>query len=270
MAAIDDRGLNKRLRERDTCGVSGGYNPLKEHLGVSGHILIVHSDPDLREMLTAYFTNNNVSVVAVSGRSELKHELLNTYPCLILLDQAVCLDDGIDLLQDTRARSNVPVIIIGGRRSDEVDRIVGLELGADDYVIEPFNPTDLFARIRAVLRRQQVEAVGNRAENRVGYRFGGWQLDCGRRRLFDPNGKSIEISNCDYTLLLAFLEAPQRPLSRDWLLRSTSTGDDLRQRSVDVRVMRLRRKLEIDPTAPPVIMTERGVGYVFNLRASRL
>jgi two-component system OmpR family response regulator len=243
---------------------------MNEHTETPSHILIVHDDPDVGKMLTVYFTNNNVPAIAISKRSEIKYELTNTSLILILLDQEVGRDDGVNLLQEIRAQSSVPVIIIGSRRTDEIDRIVALELGADDYAAEPLDLGDLFARIRAVLRRQQVKAVGDGEKRRVGYRFGGWQLDCDRRRLFNPNGTPIEISNCDYTLLLAFLEASQRPLSRGWLLRATSTARDPGDRSVDARVSRLRRKLEADPTAQSVIRAERGIGYVFMLRAAPL
>jgi DNA-binding response OmpR family regulator len=151
-----------------------------------------------------------------------------------------------------------------GHRSDEIDRVVGLELGADDYVVKPFSPRELLARIRAVLRRQEMGRVARaRDPERGGYRFGGWRLERRGRKLFDANETPIPLSKGEYALLLAFLEAPQRPLSREHLLQATRIHEDIFDRSIDVQVLRLRRRLEADPSAPRVILTERGVGYVF-------
>lgn len=243
---------------------------MNEHIGNIGHVLIVDDDPDIREILTGYFTDHNVPVSAVSNRYQFDREFMNTHPSLILLDLELGQDDGIDLLRVIRKKSGVPVIIITGQRAGETDRVVGLELGADDYVIKPFSLRELLARVRAVCRRQKMQAARGNRRKRVGYRFGGWRLDCGRRRLIDPTGTQVQIKKSEYTLLMAFLEAPRRPLSREWLLQATRARDDLLDRSMDVRVLRLRRKLETDPTAPCVIATERGVGYVFTLRVDPL
>jgi DNA-binding response OmpR family regulator len=144
--------------------------------------------------------------------------------------------------------------------------IVGLELGADDYVVKPFSMRELLARVRAVLRRQEIGRVARAHDpERGGYRFEGWQLERRGRRLVDPGGVQVPLTRGEYTLLLAFLEAPQRALSREQLLLATRIHEDIFDRSIDVQVMRLRRKLEIDPTAPRVIRTEHGIGYVFAL-----
>ena len=167
---------------------------------------------------------------------------------------------------EIRSHSDVPVIITTGHRLDEIDRIVGLELGADDYIVKPFSLRELLARLRAVLRRQEMERVARtRDPERGGYRFEGWQLERRGRRLFDPNATPIALSKGEYALLLAFLEAPQRLLSREHLLQATRIHEDIFDRSIDVQVLRLQRKLETDPSAPRVIQTERGVGYVFTL-----
>jgi len=167
---------------------------------------------------------------------------------------------------EIRSHSDVPVIITTGHRLDEIDRIVGLELGVDDYIVKPFSLRELLARLRAVLRRQEMERVARtRDPERGGYRFEGWQLERRGRRLFDPNATPIALSKGEYALLLAFLEAPQRLLSREHLLRATRIHEDIFDRSIDVQVLRLQRKLETDPSAPRVIQTERGVGYVFAL-----
>src|SRR6202790_2902676 len=153
-----------------------------------------------------------------------------------------------------------------GHRLDEIDRIVGLELGADDYIVKPFSLRELLARLRAVLRRQEMERVARtRDPERGGYRFEGWQLERRGRRLFDPNATPIALSKGEYALLLAFLEAPQRLLSREHLLQATRIHEDIFDRSIDVQVLRLQRKLETDPSASRVIQAERGVGYVFAL-----
>jgi two-component system, OmpR family, response regulator len=172
----------------------------------------------------------------------------------------------LDLLREIRSHSDVPVIITTGHRPDEIDRIVGLELGADDYIVKPFSLRELLARVRAVLRRQEMgRAARTHEPERGGYRFGGWQLERRARRLIDPDATPVSLSKGEYGLLLAFLEAPQRPLSREYLLQATRVHEDIFDRSIDVQVLRLRRKLEVDPSAPRVIRTERGVGYVFAL-----
>ncbi len=151
-----------------------------------------------------------------------------------------------------------------GHRRDEIDRVVGLELGADDYVTKPFSLRELLARIRAVLRRQELGRAGSaRDPERGGYRFAGWRLERRARRLLDPGANPVVLTKGEYALLVAFLEAPGRPLTREHLLQATRIHEDIFDRSIDVQVLRLRRKLEQDPSAPSVIQTARGVGYVF-------
>src|SRR6202022_486704 len=187
-------------------------------------------------------------------------------PSLIILDLRLGQDDGLDLLREIRSHSDVPVIITTGHRPDEIDRIVGLELGADDYIVKPFGLRELLARVRAVLRRQEMGRVAQtRDPERGGYRFGGWQLERRRRRLVDPNGAQVSLSKSEYALLLAFLQAPQRSLTREQLLQATRVHEDIFDRSIDVQVLRLRRRLEADPSAPRMILTERNVGYIFAL-----
>jgi DNA-binding response OmpR family regulator len=160
----------------------------------------------------------------------------------------------------------VPVIITTGHRRDEIDRVVGLELGADDYVTKPFGVRELLARIRAVLRRRETGRIAAQREAEQGrYRFGDWQLDRRARRLMNAHGDPVTLTKGEYGLLVAFLDAPQRPLTREHLLQATRIHEDVYDRSIDVQILRLRRKLEIDPSAPRIIQTERGVGYVFTL-----
>jgi two-component system OmpR family response regulator len=232
----------------------------------AGQVIVVDDDPSFRQMLTRFLEEHSVPVKAASSRAELNRELEGVEPGLIVLDIKLGQDDGLDLLRDIRSSSDVPVIVMTGHRSDEIDRIVGLELGADDYLLKPFNPRELLARIRAVLRRQEMgRAARARDPERGGYRFGGWRLERRGRRLLDENDAHVSLSKGEYALLLAFLEAPHRPLSREHLLQATRVHEDIFDRSIDVQVLRLRRKLEPTPRAPRVILTERGVGYVFAL-----
>jgi two-component system OmpR family response regulator len=231
-----------------------------------GHIVVVDDDPSLRQMVTRYLEDHNVPTKSAANRTELNRHLEGTQPCLIILDLRLGQDDGLDLLREIRSRSDVPIIITTGHRPEEIDRIVGLELGADDYIVKPFSLRELLARVRAVLRRQEMgRAARARDPERGGYRFDGWQLERRGRRLVDRTGTPVPLSKGEYGLLLALLEAPQRPLTREHLLQATRLHDDIFDRSIDVQILRLRRKLEIDPGAPRLIQTERGVGYIFAL-----
>jgi two-component system OmpR family response regulator len=231
-----------------------------------GHIVVVDDDPALRQMVTRYLEQHNVPTKSASSRNELNRHFQETHPSMIILDLRLGQDDGLDLLREIRSHSDVPVIITTGHRPDEIDRIVGLELGADDYIVKPFSLRELLARIRAVLRRREMgRAARAHDPERGGYRFGGWRLERRGRRLVDRHEAPVPLSKGEYALLLAFLEAPQRPLTREHLLQATRIHEDVFDRSIDVQVLRLRRKLEIDPSAPRVIRTERCVGYVFAL-----
>jgi two-component system, OmpR family, response regulator len=179
--------------------------------------------------------------------------------------------DGLDLLREARSRFDVPVIITTGYRCDEVDRVVGLELGADDYLVEPFGLRELLARVRAVLRRRRVGiTLRLHGPERGRCRFGAWQLDRRHRHLTAPDGSPVPLTKGEYALLTAFLDAPQRPLSREHLLQATHLHEDVFDRSIDVQILRLRRKLEIAPNEPRIIQTARGVGYVFALPVEML
>jgi DNA-binding response OmpR family regulator len=217
-------------------------------------------------MVTRYLEDHNVPATSVASRTELNRHFEASHPSLIILDLRLGQDDGLDLLRELRSHSDVPVIITTGHRTDEIDRIVGLELGADDYIVKPFSLRELLARVRAVLRRQEIGRAARTSDpERGGYRFNGWVLQRRDRKLADPDGAAVPLSKGEYALLIAFLEAPQRPLTREHLLQATRVHEDIFDRSIDVQVLRLRRKLEVDPSAPRVIQTERGVGYVFAL-----
>ena len=236
-----------------------------------GRIFIVEDDPIMKQMVGDYLEQHNMRVVSASGRQEMVQHFAAGEPDLIILDLRLGQEEGFDLLREIRSRSDVPVIITTGDRRDEIDRVVGLELGADDYITKPFSLRELLARIRAVLRRQEAgRAAPQRDPERGRCKFGGWQLDRRTRRLTDPAGTPVALTKGEYALLIAFLDAPQRPLSREHLLQATRVHEDVFDRSIDVQILRLRRKLERDPNAPRVIQTERGVGYVFAVPVERV
>ena len=233
-------------------------------------VLVVEDDPALQRMILNYFLENNIRTLVASGRQEMVRHLDSTLVSLVILDLRLGQEDGLDLLREVRSSSDVPVIIITGHRCDDIDRVVGLELGADDYLTKPFNLRELLARVRAVLRRFDIGRVAPaRDPERGRFRFSGWQLERKTRRLTDPASIPVALTKGEYALLLAFLEAPQRPLSREHLLQATRVHEDVFDRSIDVQILRLRRKLERDPSAPRVIQTERGVGYVFAVPVER-
>ena len=256
--------LHKELQPRSLTfdlSVSRGARGMIGNPGKKRHVIILDDDEAVRRMVSDYLAEHDLSASAASDCSEFNSLFATTSPSLILLDLRLGNDDGLDLLKEIRSHSDVPIIIMTGHRLDEIDRVVGLELGADDYIVKPFNLRELLARVRAVLRRKQLgHAARARDDGPAGYRFGGWQLGCRRRRLVDPSGTHVPLSNREYALLLAFLAAPQRPLSREHLLQATRMHEDVFDRSIDVQVLRLRRKLDVDPSAPGMIRTERGVG----------
>src|SRR6516225_8114467 len=231
-----------------------------------GYILIVNGDPTMRREVSRYFSDHNLPTSSAPNWSELK--CTGTAPSLIIMDEQRGENDGLDRLRSIRSNSDIPIIITGNR-ADEVDRIISLELGADDYIVRP-SPRELLARTRAILRRRQLSRAAQiRERERGGYGFNGWRLERYGRRLVDPNETPVPLTKGEYALLLAFLEAPQRPLTREHLVNATRAHEDVFDRSIDVQVLRLRRKLEIDSNGPRMIQTERGIGYVFALPVER-
>jgi two-component system OmpR family response regulator len=234
------------------------------------HVLVVDDDRLIQQMLRDYLEQHNMRVVSVSQRQEVTRHFATAEPDVVILDLELGWEDGLDLLREIRSRSNVPVIITSGHRGDEIDRVVGLELGADDYITKPFGLRELLARIRTVLRGRETGRVASQREAERGRcRFGGWHLDRRARCLTDPSGAAVALTKGEYALLMAFLDAPQQPLTREHLLRATRIHEDVFDRTIDVQILRLRRKLETDSRAPRIIQTERGFGYVFTLPVVR-
>jgi two-component system OmpR family response regulator len=233
--------------------------------------LVIEDDRTMRHLVVNYLEEHDIRAIPASGREGVASLFAGGEPSLVILDLRLGQEDGLDLLREIRSRSDVPVIITTGHRRDEIDRVVGLELGADDYITKPFGLRELLARIRAVLRRREAgQGAPQRDPERGRCRFGSWELDRRSRRLSDSNGMPVALTKGEYALLIAFLDAPQRPLSREHLLQATRIHEDVFDRSIDVQVLRLRRKLETDPSAPSVIQTERGIGYVFALPVESL
>ena len=234
-------------------------------------VLVVEDDPALQRMILDYFVENNIRTLVASGRREMIGQLGSAAVNLIVLDLRLGQEDGLDLLREVRSSSDVPIIIITGHRRDDIDRVVGLELGADDYLTKPFNLRELLARVRAVLRRFEIGHVAPVRDPEHGrFRFSGWLLDPKTRQLTDPDGAPVALTKGEYALLHAFLNAPQRPLSREHLLQTTRVHEDVFDRSIDVQILRLRRKLEREPSTPRFIKTERGMGYVFAVPVERI
>jgi len=228
------------------------------------HVLAVDDDPSVRQMIADYLTDNDIEVTAVGSGKEIAEVMARHTIDLLILDLKLPGEDGMQIARNLRTESDVPIIILTGRK-DEADRVMGLELGADDYLTKPFSPRELLARIRALLRRTRAhETIANGLSRIRGYRFAGWELNVRLRRLKSPQGETIPTTNSEFNLLVAFLAAPQRVLSREQLLELSRLHDDeVYDRSVDVQVGRLRKKIEAKGARTQLIRTERGAGYVF-------
>jgi DNA-binding response OmpR family regulator len=235
------------------------------------HILLVDDDPALREMLKAYLADHELRVTTLTCGAEMRACLDREAVDLVLLDLRLPGEDGLQLVRELRERGNLPIVLLTGL-SEEADRVMGLELGADDYVTKPFSPRELLARIHAVLRRYQVAAtLPERDGARRAFRFDGWELNLRTRRLLSPAGTPIELSNGEFSLLVALCGAAGRVLSRDQLLSLSRLHEtEVYDRSIDVQILRLRRKIEADPARPELIRTQRGAGYLFNASVQTL
>lgn len=230
----------------------------------SVHVLAVDDDPSVRQMIADYLFDNDIRVSTLPNGRGVDDAIERGSVDLLILDLKMPGEDGMQIVRRLRERWDLPVIMLTGRK-EEADRVMGLELGADDYLTKPFSPRELLARIRALLRRSRArETVAEGLAKVRAYRFAGWDLNTRLRRLTSPGGETIVTTNSEFNLLVAFLSAPQRVLSREQLLDlSRLHNDEVYDRSIDVQVGRLRRKLEPLGTTAPLIRTERGAGYVF-------
>ncbi|GJD97567.1 response regulator transcription factor [Methylobacterium iners] len=232
------------------------------------HVLIVEDDDDIRTLITKLLRENGFRVTGCRNGHEMRQLASDVAYDLVILDVMLPGGSGLDLCRTLRETSAVPIIMVTAR-TEEIDRVVGLEIGADDYITKPFGRAELLARIRAVLRRGTHPVRGPTARPDC-LAFSGWRLDLRARILTDPEGAAIDLSGAEYDLLLVFLEHPGRVLGREQILemsrgRLASPSD----RSVDTLVSRLRRKLEPPEGLPPVIKTVRGAGYMLASKVER-
>jgi DNA-binding response OmpR family regulator len=232
---------------------------------IQPHILVVDDDPQIRQLLVEYLTENAVRVSVASNGKQMSQILAEEAIDLVVLDLRLAGEDGMAIARMLRDSSAIPIVMLTGVR-DEADRVMGLELGADDYLTKPFSPRELLARIRTVLRRTKGAALAQARQQEVrAYRFAEFELNLRTRRLKRRDGRNIELTNGEFNLLAALLSAPQRILTRDQILEASRVYDnEVYDRSIDVQVLRLRRKIEPDPSQPRFIITERGVGYTFS------
>jgi DNA-binding response OmpR family regulator len=229
------------------------------------HILIVDDDAQIRALLEEYLQENGLRVSLAASGQQMSQILTREAIDLVILDLRLAGEDGMAIARTLRDSSAIPIIMLTGVR-DEADRVMGLELGADDYLTKPFSPRELLARLRTVLRRTKGVALAQSRERNIrAYRFAEFELNLRTRRLKQLDGRAIDLTNGEFNLLAALLGAPQRVLTRDQLLEASRVYDnEVYDRSIDVQVTRLRRKIEADPSAPRFIVTERGAGYTFD------
>jgi two-component system OmpR family response regulator len=232
---------------------------------IQPHILVVDDDPQIRELLEDYLAQNALRVSVVASGTHMSQILADEAIDLIILDLRLAGEDGMSIMRTLRDSSAIPIVMLTGVR-DEADRVMSLELGADDYLTKPFSPRELLARIRTVLRRTKGVALAQARERKVrAYRFAEYELNLRTRRLKQRDGRPVDLTNGEFNLLAALLSSPQQILTRDQILEASRVYDnEVYDRSIDVQVARLRRKIEADPPHPRFIVTERGVGYTFD------
>ena len=233
-----------------------------------GNILVVDDDAEIRNLVAEYLTQHGYHVSTARDGAALHSALEADRPDLVVLDLMLPGEDGLSLCRDLRATSNLPVIVLTARR-EEIDRIIGIEMGADDYLGKPFNPRELLARIKSVLRRARALPVSPRHVRRL--RFAGWTLDCIARHLVDPEGVIVPLSGAQYRLLATFLHHPESVLDRDKLVDLTAGREATPfDRSIDVQVSRLRQLLHDSGREPRIIKTVRNGGYVLAAAVEQL
>ena len=227
------------------------------------HIVLVDDEEDLREPTAAYLADQGLDVSEADGGRALDAILAERPADLVVLDVTMPEEDGFSIARRLRATGKPIGIIMLTARRDVIDRVVGLELGADDYVTKPFGLRELLARVRAALRRRTMDRLRPPKQRELLFTFAGWRFDQRQRELTSPAGEQVTLTKSEFALLSAFVQAPNRTLSREHLLRATRIHEDVYDRSIDVQILRLRRKLEDDAQSPRFIRTERGMGYRF-------
>ena len=231
-------------------------------MDTTSHILVVDDDREIRTLLAEYLDANGLRTLTATNGSEMRKTLEQSRVDLIVLDLMLPGEDGLTLCRNLRAHSNVPVIMLTAR-GEPLDRIVGLEMGADDYLSKPFEPRELFARIRSVLRRTQALPPNMVQPAAKMLHFAGWTLDMTARHLLSSSGVVVALSGAEFRMLKVFLDHPNRILNRDQLLELTQGREaDPFDRSVDIQISRLRQKLDEDARTPTIIKTIRNEGYV--------
>jgi len=229
----------------------------------SPHILFVEDDPDIRSLVADFLEQNGYRLSVAKDGRDMDRLLGVSRIDLLILDIMLPKEDGLSLCRRIRASSNVPIIMLTARAS-EVDRVVGLEIGADDYLTKPFGTHELLARIRALLRRAQSGARAPQVRQSAALQFAGWKLDTVTRRLTSADGAQVPLTGGEFELLAVFCDRPNLILTRDQLLDLTrGRGPTLFERSIDIQISRLRRKIEADPKDPMLIQTVRSGGYIF-------
>jgi len=249
----------QNFREHQSIGGATGNSMTEKH------IVVVDDDAAMRDLLAEYLQSHRFKVTAVADGQQMARVLERGPADLIILDMKLANEGGLDVMRRLGTPPEAPTILITGHLRDEADRILGLELGADDYLTKPFSLRELLARARAVLRRS--EGAGHRPRAKaqhMRYRFADWELQMRTRRLISPDGERVPLTAGEFNLLAAFLQSPRQILSREQLLAASRVHEEeVFDRSIDVQILRLRRKLEADPSAPKLIVTERGAGYRF-------
>lgn len=231
----------------------------------TAHIIALDDDPFVRKMIVDYLGDNDIRVTPLETGRAIADVMAQDTIDLVVLDLRLPGEDGMEIARRLRAESPaLPIIMLTGRK-DEADRVMGLEIAADDYLTKPFSPRELLARIRALLRRSRTQqTVADGLQKVRAYRFAGWDLNVRLRRLTSPTGDNVHLTNTEFNLLAAFLAAPERVLSRDQLLGlSRLHNDEVYDRTIDTQIVRLRKKLEPSDGKTELIRTERGAGYVF-------
>ena len=226
------------------------------------HVLVIDDDAGIRSLLVDYLTQHAFRVTGISGSQQLAPILASDTVDAMIIDLNLGHEDGLDIVRKLSSTSSSPTIIISGDRPEEADKVIGLELGAVDYITKPFGTRELLARVRCAVRERPGPDV--KKDRRI-YSFGQWMLNVSLRKLVFAESREVKLTAGEFNLLVAFLQSPKRVLSREQLLSASRVhNEEIFDRSIDVLILRLRRKLEANPSKPDLIKTERSVGYYFD------